>query len=215
MNKNEKKNSICPQDTDSIWLHIQERPYMESNSLLRFSAILFHLRSLLDLSCFVPNEGSRSLIFEEILRYQWNGSESDLRLEMLKNKGVIGQFSCEYPFTGEFMSIPYRFLALREKCYLLECLHQPTAEDYVSIDAKIAARCGIKKKRMLTYRMSDYIRMSVSDQVVYATNLHSFRSKGFNLYEITVSRAEPVPFTRKRYVLSDGSSFPFGYYAIQ
>ena len=198
---------------DSLFMCLRMDSFDSCNELLLLSNVLFYLRDFLDLGGFIPQNDQRSLIYEQLLD-QWNGQESVLRGELLKNSNRPGSYKPEYPFSTEFISIPSRFLSLREKAYHLEVLHQKTAECSMVVDAKIAARCGIKKSRMLKYTMNDFLRMSDVQKINYVSGLQSLRSKHFHIYQITSSRAEPTTFTRKKYTFKNGRSVPFGYYGI-
>ena len=65
---------------------------------------------------------------------------------------------------------------------------------------------------MLSYSIADYVRMSEADRVKYVSGLVVLRSKRFRMYEVTLSRAEPIPFSRKRWINENGSSNAFGHY---
>ena len=104
------------------------------------------------------------------------------------------------------------FQELREKCYYLSVLHQKTVNSSLQLDGKIASRCAVKKSRMLSYSIADYVRMSEADRVKYVSGLVVLRSKRFRMYEVTLSRAEPIPFSRKRWINENGSFNAFGHY---
>ena len=63
--------------------------------------------------------------------------------------------------------------------------------------------------------MDDFIRMAkvFSKKGLYdiknATNLVSLRSKRFSMYQIVSDKKETFPWSRKRYLLSDGTSYPY------
>ena len=66
--------------------------------------------------------------------------------------------------------------------------------------------------------MDDFIRMSAipltdpQARLGQVTDIISLRSRHFNLFEISSTRAESYSFTRKRFLTSDGNSLPFYYY---
>ena len=165
----------------------------------------------MDLSGFLPHNGETTRVFEE-LTAGWTGSEQELRRELDQNRNMAGSYKLEFPYSEEYVAVPSHFLCLREKAYYLQVLHQKSSGDSLVMSGKMAARCGVPKSRMLTYSLADYQRMSKAERVRYASELVSFRSKNFQMYQISVSRAEPTIFSRKRFVLSTGESNPFHYY---
>ena len=86
-----------------------------------------------------------------------------------------------------------------EKVYFLQVVYQKDENSEMSFGSKSASRCGIKKSRMARYSLTDYQRMSDATQVNYVSSLVSFQSKDFELHKVTVQRAEPTVFTRKKF----------------
>ena len=165
----------------------------------------------MDLSSYVPDQGKRSLIFEELL-LKTGLPDEELRKIMLKNQNAYGQFAPEYPHSGSYMAMPCHFVSIREKVYFLQVVYQKDENSEMSFGSKSASRCGIKKSRMARYSLTDYQRMSDATQVNYVSSLVSFQSKDFEVHKVTVQRAEPTVFTRKKFVLSNRSSYPFQFY---
>ena len=200
--------------TDSLFLDLRLPSYKDCGQLLKMSDILMALHSYLDLSLFVPAndaDASKSVMFREI-ESNWKGDLASLKTLMMSNKNRAGSFKMEFPFCDEYLSVPISFITLREKCYFLSVLHQKTVNSNIQLDGKIASRCAVKKSRMLSYTIADYVRMSETDRVKYVSGLVALRSKRFKMYEVTQSRAEPVPFSRKRWINENGSSNAFGHY---
>ena len=175
------------------------------------SDILFSLREHVDLSSYIPTPRKRSLIFEELIE-KTGYSEERLKAEMNLNKSAPGKFGPEFPKTNSFLAIPRHFLSIREKVYFLEVAYKENAESELASTSKSASRCEIKKKHMAQYSLDDYQRMSDATKINYAKNLVSFQSKEFEIHKVTVNRAEPSVFTRKKFQLSNRTSYPFHYY---
>jgi hypothetical protein len=188
--------------------------FQKSKRRLLLSEILLALKDIMDLSGYVPRDGKSSLVFQELMQ-SWGGTEDELRAELMQNCNRPGSYKPEFPFATEYIALPCHFIALREKAYFMQIMHQKCPGDRMALDGKLAARCGVPKSRMLKYSLEDFLRMSRAERVTYATELTSLRSKQFKLYQLTLTRAEPTTFTRKRFVLSTGESTPFNYYKNQ
>lgn len=127
---------------------------------------------------------------------------------------------CNSSFLFFFSSRHQRFHSIFVilQVYNIAVLFQTSAEGPLQVTSKVAARGGVPRKRMATYAMDDFIRMSAVPltspraRLGQVTDIISLRSRHFNLFEISSTRAESFSFTRKRFLTSDGNSTPFHYY---
>ena len=182
---------------------------------LRLSDVLYALRNTVDLSSYIPpSDGSRrSLVFEELMEAYPEMNQDELRAEMRQCEGRCGvYFTPEYPRSSAFIAIPSDFLSLREKVYHLNVVYKEDEGSEMVSDSKIAARCGVKRTRMSRYTLEDFLRMSQQRKLNYVSNLVCFRSKQYDMHRITLKRCEPTIFSRKKFILSNGSSYPHGFY---
>ena len=198
----------------------------------------------MNLSSLAPYEGRRSLVFEDFIEYE-GLSPNDALSELRANKLEFGKFKFEFcKVENSFLALPVGACFLREKVrlsvaiplffssrhqrfhsifvilqvYNIAVLFQTSAEGPLQVTSKVAARGGVPRKRMATYAMDDFIRMSAVPltspraRLGQVTDIISLRSRHFNLFEISSTRAESFSFTRKRFLTSDGNSTPFHYY---
>ena len=199
-------------ETDCVHLLIKSAPYQNSGQPLLLSDVLFCLRDVMDLSHYIPTKDSpRKLVFSELQVSHPELSLEELTYELSKNKQKAGKLSLEIPFTQSFFSIPMQVLLIREKCYAIEILFQKSESDEVQFTSKIAAR-SIPRYRAAKFSLKDFAKFSSAEKVEFSRNLAGLRAKNFCMFEIEYSRRNITRFSKKRFQISSGETFPFNFY---
>ena len=112
----------------------------------------------------------------------------------------------------KYFSLPLSSFILREKSYYITVAYALGPNDPIRYTGKSAARGAVTRVRASKYCLNDFIKLSNAERVFYATKLEGIRNKHCSLFHIEYSRKCATKFSRKRFLLLNGDSFPRGYY---
>ena len=192
---------------------VEAPKYAESGRVLLLSDLLWTLRSIMDLSAYVPSEATPSkLVFQELENSHPELSRNDLIRELNLNKSKAGVLSLEIPKTASYFSIPCHIFLQREKSYCIELLYQEKEDDDCSYSFKVAHRGAVPRSRASKFTLREFAHFSTARKVEYSTNLMGLRSKNFTLYQVKYARRNVTSFSRKRFQTASGETYPFQFF---
>ena len=167
----------------------------------------------MDLKAYCPSKDTpEKLIFQELRSSHPQLTDEQLVSELNINKNKAGVLGLEIPHTQTFFSIPISVLMIREKCYVIEILHQKSENEEAQITSKVAARGSIPRYRAGKFSLKDFAKFSSAQKIEFSTKLAGLRSKNFKIFEIEYSRRNVTKFSKKRFQSLSGTTYPFNFY---
>ena len=199
-------------DTDSCVISITAPSYSKCSTILKLSSIYMAIQKYCDFSPFLKEPGN--VFWSEIRASMTPGEFLHFVRRVKTLAGETGYWKMETGI-GKRNQAMTLFYSIRSKVYLCLSIIDNGDENEPSVDFKRAMKGGVLKSRMRNLTIDDYLEMGKLEQSGdrLESDMRKLQSRHWRMYFIHLSRYRPTIFDRKRYLLDDHYSVPFGFLA--